>query len=562
MEIGFIGLGNMGAPMARRLIEAGHKLVVYDTRNDAAAPFVALGAQLASSPADVADRVETVMASLPSLQVSEKVATGEGGVIEGKRVKRLVDLSTTGSRVAAKIAADLAKKNIVQIDSPVSGGVGGANKGTLAVMVSGPQAEIDHVKDVLGVFGKVFIVGEKPGMAQTMKLANNFLSATAMAATAEAVAMGVKAGLDATVMIDVINAGSGRTTASDQKFPQTILPRTFDYGFGTALMLKDVRLCFDEFEGARRAECGHARRPRSMGNDQHGIRRRQRLHQYREDDRETRRRRRGRKQEMSDDIHEVYAVRYAEHARMRSENYIFGDPHDAMTSIAYYVWVIKGPHGTFVCDTGFDETAAKERGRKITHPVGEGLKALGVSPDKVDHVVATHMHWDHAGNYDLFPNARYHVQDTEMAYATGRCMCHQTLRIPFSESDVLAMVKKVYAYRVEFHDGVEELAPGITVHKIGGHSKGLQCVRVKTKRGYVVVASDCCHLYSHMDEGRVFPITYSVGDTLEGYKTLKKLASSRHHMVPGHDPEVMKLYPSAGPNLDGWIARLDVAPKV
>jgi len=249
MDIGFIGLGNMEQPMARRLIDAGHKLVVYDTRNDAVAPLVALGAQLASSPADVADRVETVMASLPSLQISEKVATGEGGVIHGKRIKRFIDLSTTGSSVAAKIAAALAKKNIVQIDSPVSGGVGGATKGTLAVMVSGPKSEIDLVKNVLAVFGKVFVIGEKPGMAQTMKLANNFLSATAMAATSEAIAMGVKAGLDPAVMIDVINAGSGRTTASDQKFPQSILPRTFDYGFATALMLKDVRLCFDEAKG-------------------------------------------------------------------------------------------------------------------------------------------------------------------------------------------------------------------------------------------------------------------------------------------------------------------------
>ncbi|MFZ0027601.1 MAG: NAD(P)-dependent oxidoreductase [Pseudolabrys sp.] len=246
MDIGFIGLGNMGQPMARRLIEAGHKLIVYDTRNDAVAPLVALGAQLASSPADVADRVETVMASLPSLQISEKVAIGEGGVIQGKRIQRFVDLSTTGATVSAKIAAVLAKKNIVQIDCPVSGGVGGASNGTLAVMVSGPKAEIDLVKDVLAVFGKVFVIGEKPGMAQTMKLANNFLSATAMAATSEAVAMGVKAGLDPAVMIDVINSGSGRTTASDGKFPQAILPRTFNYGFATALMLKDVRLCVQE----------------------------------------------------------------------------------------------------------------------------------------------------------------------------------------------------------------------------------------------------------------------------------------------------------------------------
>ncbi len=246
MDIGFIGLGNMGQPMARRLIEAGHKLIVYDTRNDAVAPLVALGAQVASSPQDVADRVETVMASLPSLKISEQVALGEGGIIHGKRVKRYVDLSTTGAPKATEICAALAKKSIVQIDSPVSGGVGGANKGTLAVMVSGPQADIDVVKDALGVFGKVFVIGHNPGMAQTMKVANNFLSATAMVATAEAVAMGVKAGLDPTVMINVINAGSGRTTASDGKFPQAILPRTFNYGFGTALMLKDVRLCVEE----------------------------------------------------------------------------------------------------------------------------------------------------------------------------------------------------------------------------------------------------------------------------------------------------------------------------
>jgi 3-hydroxyisobutyrate dehydrogenase-like beta-hydroxyacid dehydrogenase len=246
MDIGFIGLGNMGAPMARRLVEAGHKLVVYDTRNDAVTPFVALGAQLASSPQDVADRVETVMASLPEPQVVAKVAVGEGGLLRGKRIKRFIDLSTTGARMAETVAAGLAKRDIVQIDCPVSGGVGGAAKGTLAVMVSGPQADIDLVKDALGVFGKVFVIGHKPGMAQTMKLANNFLSATAMAATAEAVAMGVKAGLDPAVMIDVINAGSGRSRASDQKFPQSILPRTFNYGFGTALMLKDVRLCFAE----------------------------------------------------------------------------------------------------------------------------------------------------------------------------------------------------------------------------------------------------------------------------------------------------------------------------
>jgi 3-hydroxyisobutyrate dehydrogenase-like beta-hydroxyacid dehydrogenase len=246
MEIGFIGLGNMGQPMARRLIEAGHKLVIYDIRNDVVAPLLALGARLASSPADVGDRVETVMVSLPDPPVVTKVVTGAGGVIEGKKVRRVIDLSTTGPRVAAEVAAALAKKNIVQVDSPVSGGVAGAVKGTLAVMVSGPDADVALVKDALAVFGKVFVVGGRPGMGQTMKLANNFLSATALAATSEAVVMGVKAGLDPAVMVEVINAGTGRNTASSDKFPNRIIPRTFDAGFATALMTKDVRLCHAE----------------------------------------------------------------------------------------------------------------------------------------------------------------------------------------------------------------------------------------------------------------------------------------------------------------------------
>ena len=246
MDIGFIGLGNMGFPMARRLIEAGHRLIVFDTRKEAVDKLVALGAQAAASPKDVADRTETVMASLPSLQASLEVATGKDGVIEGTRVKRFIDLSTVGSQMAARIHDLLAKRNIVQLDSPVSGGVAGAEKGTLAVMVSGPRTEFEAVKPALGVIGKVFFIGEKPGSAQTMKLANNLLSATAMVATSEVVVMGVKSGLDPNVMIDVINAGSGLNTASRDKFPRSVLPRSFDFGFATALMVKDVRLCLDE----------------------------------------------------------------------------------------------------------------------------------------------------------------------------------------------------------------------------------------------------------------------------------------------------------------------------
>src|SRR3954469_3286565 len=163
MEIGFIGLGKMGFPMARRLIEAGHKLIVFDTQKAAVDRLVALGAKASTSPKAVADEVETVMASLPSLQASLDVATGAGGVIEGKRVKRFVDLSTVGSQMAVRIHGLLAKKNIVQVDSPVSGGVSGAEKGTLAVMVSGPRADFETLKPALDVIGKVFFIGEKPG---------------------------------------------------------------------------------------------------------------------------------------------------------------------------------------------------------------------------------------------------------------------------------------------------------------------------------------------------------------------------------------------------------------
>jgi glyoxylase-like metal-dependent hydrolase (beta-lactamase superfamily II) len=261
------------------------------------------------------------------------------------------------------------------------------------------------------------------------------------------------------------------------------------------------------------------------------------------------------------DTHEVYAVKYGRHERKKAENYIGGDPHDTNEPIDYFVWAITGPSGNFVVDTGFDAAMAKKRGRQIDKPIAEGLNAIGVAPDKVENVIVTHLHYDHCGNYDTFPNARFHLQDMEMAYATGRCMCHKHLRIPFEEEDVVAMVRKVFAGRVAFHDGVEELAPGITLHRIGGHSKGLQCVRVKTKRGTVILASDTAHLYAHLNEARVFPITYNIGEVLDGYATMKRLAPSDNHIVPGHDPLVLKYYPAAKPGLEGWVARLDVEPK-
>ena len=243
---------------------------------------------------------------------------------------------------------------------------------------------------------------------------------------------------------------------------------------------------------------------------------------------------------MSDDIHEVYAIRYGHHSRPASANYIDGDPHDVLQPLDFFVWAIVGPSGTIVVDTGFDEAMGKKRQREMIKPVREGLAALGIAPDSVKDVIVSHLHYDHCGNYDLFPQARYHLQDREMAYATGRCMCHRALRLPFEVEDVIAMVRKVFTGRCAFHDGEDQIVPGVTVHHIGGHSKGLQSVRVKTRLGHIVLAADASHLYTHIDGGRVFPLVYNVEEVVEGYETLKKLASAPRHVVPGHDPAVYR----------------------
>ena len=244
-QVGFIGLGRMGNPMANRMLAAGFQVTVFDTNAETVKALVAKGATAAASPVDLASKVATVLLSLPTPTVVEAVANA---VSSGTKVKTVIDLSTTGPRVAQKVAAALAAKGITGVDAPVSGGIAGAVKGTLAVMVACPKPLYETLAPMLGHIGKVFFIGEKPGMGQMMKLCNNLLSATAMAATSEAVVLGVKAGLDPAVMIDVINSGSGMNTASRDKFPKSVLPRTFDFGFTTGLLWKDVRLCVDEAE--------------------------------------------------------------------------------------------------------------------------------------------------------------------------------------------------------------------------------------------------------------------------------------------------------------------------
>ena len=245
---GFVGVGRMGGLMSGRLLNDGHKVVVYDVSEEAVAALEKNGAQRAASAAEVAGKAETVFLSLPNPDIVQRASLDNGGVIEGKKVKRVVDFSTIGPRAASTVAKGLATRNIVYVDAPVSGGLKGAREGTLAVMVACPKAVYTELEPILKTFGKPFHLGETAGQAQTMKLANNLLAAAAMALTSEAMVMGVKAGLNPKVMLDVINAGSGRNSASQDKFPKSVLPGTFDFGFATGLSYKDVRLCIDEAE--------------------------------------------------------------------------------------------------------------------------------------------------------------------------------------------------------------------------------------------------------------------------------------------------------------------------
>ena len=240
--IGFIGLGRMGAPMAGRLLGAGHKLIVYDVREEAVAALVDGGASAAKSPAAVASEAETIVVSLPTPDIFKDVALGPDGVVAGSKVKIFVDLSTSGPDMAREVAAALDVRGIGFVDSPVSGGIAGAEGGTLAVMVACPDQLFAEISPLLKAIGNVFHVGTEAGLGQTMKLANNLLTASALALSAEAIVMGTKAGLDPQIMLDVINAGSGRNSATQDKFSRAILPRSFDFGFAAGLMEKDVAL--------------------------------------------------------------------------------------------------------------------------------------------------------------------------------------------------------------------------------------------------------------------------------------------------------------------------------
>jgi len=261
---------------------------------------------------------------------------------------------------------------------------------------------------------------------------------------------------------------------------------------------------------------------------------------------------------MSEETWQVHALRYADRPdRTRADSFLMDDDHASPHDMDYFVWLLTNNGRTIVVDTGYDAEEGVRRGRPIlTDPVAQ-LSGFGIDTDRVADVIVTHLHYDHAGGLDRFPAARFHLQAAEMAYATGPCMCHSTLRAPFTYRHVAEMLRHVYSGRVVFHDGDAEIAPGVTVHHVGGHSRGLQCVRVKTDVGWLTLASDAAHYYENFVTGKAFPIVVDMQDMLDGFSLIRRLASSTEQRIPGHDPLVRQLFPEVAPD----IFRLDVAPR-
>ena len=258
--------------------------------------------------------------------------------------------------------------------------------------------------------------------------------------------------------------------------------------------------------------------------------------------------------------YEVFAIRYATREARRPEHFIGGDPHDGPMPMDYFVWVAKNADRAVVIDIGFTAESGGKRGRKLTRDPIDSLALVGVNAADVRDVILTHMHYDHVGNFHKFPHARFHLQEPEMHYAVGRYMRHQHLAKPFEPDDVCGVVRLNFDGRVTYHNGPADVAPGISVVPTGGHSAGLQFVTVNTARGIVVLASDVSHYYENMESGRPFSVAYHVGDMLEAFDTLRAHAPTPQHIVPGHDPDVMRRYPPPRPELEGIVVRLDVAP--
>ncbi len=256
-------------------------------------------------------------------------------------------------------------------------------------------------------------------------------------------------------------------------------------------------------------------------------------------------------------LYEVYAVRYATREGRRGDHFIGGDPHDAPMPMDYYVWVARSAERVFVVDAGFTKEVAAKRKREFLRCPADALRLIDVQPEAVSDVVLTHLHYDHVGNVHKFPGARFHVQEKEMAYATGKYMRYRRFGHGYEIDDVVGLVRLSFEGRVEFHDGTEELADGLSVHLVGGHTAGLQFVRVRTRRGFVVLASDASHFYENMLTDRPFTTAFHVAEMVDAFRALERMASSREHIVPGHDPLVMERYRAPETRLEGIVVRLD-----
>ncbi|MCF3934565.1 N-acyl homoserine lactonase family protein [Acuticoccus sp. M5D2P5] len=244
-------------------------------------------------------------------------------------------------------------------------------------------------------------------------------------------------------------------------------------------------------------------------------------------------------------LHEVYALRYASQpARRRRENFMRHDHHDGPMPTDYFVWIVRNEARTLLVDTGFGERAARERKRKLDHVVPEALARIGIAPEAIDDVILSHLHFDHAGGLDAFPNAAIHLQDAEIAYATGRSMGHGVMRVPFDVEDVVAVVRRIYAERVVFHDGAADPFPGIGLVPLPGHSRGLQGVTVETARGRILLASDGSHFYENFMKMEPFAITIDLAETLATYQRILAIAGRPENVIPGHDPLVRRLFPA------------------
>ncbi len=259
----------------------------------------------------------------------------------------------------------------------------------------------------------------------------------------------------------------------------------------------------------------------------------------------------------------LYALRYADNPHRKPSHSFMRTPedvHDGPMPMDYFVWAAVGKTRTFIVDMGFSRETAERRKHNIHRCPAEGLRLLGIDPNQVEDVIVTHMHWDHAGNFDKFPKARFHVQEAEMRYITGSDVYWKGYKAGVMVEDVCGLIRHLYVDRVVFHDGAAELAPGISVHFVGGHTRGHQIARVWTRRGWVVIASDAAHYYANMEDRNPFPAVYHVGENLQSFDTAYDLAESPDHVIPGHDPLVMQRYPAPAPELEGIAVRLDVPP--